>query len=156
MVITAEALRRIGMDRFGIPYEGSLVDITRRSPRVTIEARPVPAGPPVSAVGDVRLDCPPLPRSVEQGPVTLHAAMNGHANLRAARAPAFERPLDGSVQVLDAGLTVDRGENDAVMTRRWRYVIFPAASGRLTVPPLAVTILTPAGERKTLRCAAQT
>jgi hypothetical protein len=90
------------------------------------------------------------------GPIELNASMSGRANLRAASAPAFERPVDGSVQVADAGFGVDRRNNDAVMTRRWRYIIFPARSGRLVIPPLLATLLTSAGERQLLRCEAQT
>ena len=82
--------------------------------------------------------------------------MTGRANLRAATAPAFEHPVDGSVRLVDAGVSVDRRSDDVVMTRRWRYVIFPARSGRLTIPPLEATVLTPSGERRTLRCAVQT
>jgi hypothetical protein len=96
-----------------------------------------------------------LPASVT-GPIALNASMTGHANLRSAEAPAFERAVDGTVQIVDAGFSVDRRNIDAVMMRRWRYVIFPARSGRLTIPPLTTTILTPAGERRLLRCAAQT
>jgi hypothetical protein len=155
MSINAEAIRRVGNDRFGIPYEGMLVEINRRSPQIVVNARPMPAGPPVSAVGDVVLQCDALPASAT-GPVTLRASMSGIANLRSAPAPAFETPLDGSVQVVDAGFSVDRRTDDAVATRRWRYVIFPARSGRLVVPPLTTTILTPAGERRTLRCESQT
>src|SRR5205807_224680 len=58
--------------------------------------------------------------------------------------------------VVDGGFSVDRRTDDAMATRRWRYVIFPAHAGRLVVPPLTTTILTPAGERHMLRCASQT
>ncbi len=155
MSINAEAIRRVGADRFGIPYEGMLVEINRRSPQIVINARPVPDGPPVSAVGDVSLQCAPLPATAS-GPIPFQVSMSGKANLRSAPAPAFETPLDGNVQVVDAGLSVDRRSEDGAATRRWRYVLFPAHAGRLVVPPLASTILTPAGERRTLRCAALT
>ncbi|HEV2722073.1 MAG TPA: hypothetical protein VG323_18780, partial [Thermoanaerobaculia bacterium] len=49
-------------------------------------------------------------------------------------------------------LTVDRTREDATMTRRWRYLMFPASRGMFTVPPLTATILTPAGTRTELRC----
>lgn len=155
MGISAETIRRIGEDRFGIPYEGMLVEVNRRSPQVVIHARPLPPGPPVSAVGDVALTCEPLAPSAG-GPIALYATMSGNANLRAALAPAFERPVDGSVQIVDAGFSIDRRREDAVMSRRWRYVIFPARSGRMTIPPLTATILTAAGEHRTLRCETQT
>jgi hypothetical protein len=153
--ITAEAVHRLGMDRFGIPLEGMLTEIDRRSPQLVIDARPLPPGPDVSAVGDVTLACDPLPKT-SSGPVAVTATMTGRANLRGAIAPAFEHPVDGNVQRVDAGVSIDRRSDDVVMTRRWRYLIFPARSGRLTIPPLAVRVLTPAGERRVLRCNAQT
>jgi hypothetical protein len=153
--ITAETVRRIGMDRFGIPLEGMLAEIDRRAPELAITSRPLPPGPPVSAVGDVTLACEALPKTTS-GPIALTAAMTGRANLRAATAPAFEHPVDGSVRLMDAGVSVDRRSDDVVMTRRWRYVIFPARSGRLTIPALEAIELMPSGERRTLRCAVQT
>ena len=153
--ITAETVRRIGMDRFGIPLEGMLAEIDRRAPELAIFARPLPPGPPVSAVGDLTLACEPLPKTTS-GPIALTAAMTGRANLRAATAPAFEHPVDGSVRLMDAGVSIDRRSDNVVMTRRWRFVIFPTRSGRLTIPPLEATVLTPNGERRTLRCAVQT
>jgi hypothetical protein len=38
------------------------------------------------------------------------------------------------------------------MTRRWRFLIFPATSGMFVIPPLTTAILTPAGVRRELRC----
>jgi hypothetical protein len=63
----------------------------------------------------------------------------------------FARPLDGSVQITEGGVTVERHE-EAVMKRRWKLLIFPANSGMFVVPPLTSTILTPAGVRRELRC----
>src|SRR5260221_3957244 len=72
--VTAETVRRLGMDRFGIPLEGMLAEVDRRSPRIVVNARPLPPGPPVSVVGDVTLACDTLPKTSSR-PVALTAAM---------------------------------------------------------------------------------
>jgi hypothetical protein len=82
----------------------------------------------------------------------VEVALVGRANLRAAAPPAFERPVDGSVQSIAGALTVDRKHDDATMVRRWQYLIFPAHSGEMVIPPLSATILTPAGARQQIRC----
>lgn len=154
MAVGAAVLRRVGTDRFGIPFEGMIADITRRSPEIVIQARPIPPGPAVSAVGDVTMNCNVAPQQ-SGGPVVVHAIVSGWANLRAAAPPVFERALDGEVQIADAGFVVDRGSAAARMTRRWRFMIFPARSGVITIPPIAFPIFA-GGERKTLRCAERT
>src|SRR5258708_6199279 len=61
--ITAETVRRIGMDRFGIPLEGMLAEIDRPAPGLAIFAPPLPPRPPVSAVGDPTLPFHPPPNT---------------------------------------------------------------------------------------------
>ena len=134
---------------FGL-FEGSVVDVHRRSSPLTIEARPIPPGPPVAAVGDVSLQCL-TPVQKNGGPVSMDVVMTGAANLRAVPPPAFARTADGSVQITEGGVSVQR-RAEAVMTRRWRFLIFPATSGMFVIPPLTTAILTPAGVRRELRC----
>ena len=38
------------------------------------------------------------------------------------------------------------------MSRRWRYLIFPASNGAMVIPPLATTALTSDGQRQNRRC----
>jgi hypothetical protein len=138
---------------FGNPFrlfEGSVVDVSRRSSPLTIEARPIPPGPPVAAVGDISLQCQ-TPVQKNGGPVAIDVVMTGAANLRAAPAPSFAQAVDGSVQIAEGLLSVQR-RDEAVMTRRWRYLIFPAASGMFVIPPLTAQTLTPAGVRREVRC----
>jgi hypothetical protein len=150
MSVEAQVMKRfIAGNPFGL-FEGSAVDIRRTSAPLSIDARPIPPGPAVSAVGDVSLQCQ-TPLQKNGGPVTIDVAMSGAANLRGSPPPAFATPLDGSVQINEAGVSVQRRE-EAVMTRRWRFLIFPASSGMFMIPPLATTILTPAGVRRELRC----
>jgi hypothetical protein len=134
---------------FGM-LEGTVVDVHRRCAPLTIDAQPIPPGPPVAAVGDLSLRCL-KPVQKNGGPVSIEVLLSGPANLRAAPPPAFVGVIEGSVQVADGGVSAQR-HDDAIMTRRWRFLIFPASSGMFVVPPLTTAILTPAGVRRELRC----
>jgi hypothetical protein len=147
--IEAVILRRIDTG-FGL-FEGSNFDLTRRSAPLIIEARPLPPGLPVDAVGDVTLACG-KPQQRGGGPVTMAVTMKGRANLRAALPPHWERPVDASVQIGERPMTVERTHDAATMTRTWSYTIFPARVGRFGVPPLVAHIFTSAGARQQLRC----
>ena len=152
--IEAQIMKRVDTgNAFGM-LEGTVVDVHRRSAPLMIEARPIPPGPPVAAIGDLSLRCL-TPLQKNGGPVSIDVLLSGAANLRAAPPPAFVSTLAGSVQVADGGVSVQR-HADAVMTRRWRFLIFPASSGMFVVPPLATAILTPAGVRRELRCEQRT
>jgi hypothetical protein len=149
MSIEGQIMRRSEMGNpFGL-FEGTIVDIHRRSAALTIEARPIPPGPPIATVGDVSMQCQ-APQQKSGGPVSIDVVMSGRANLRAAPPPAFARALDGSMQIGEKGVAVERREG--TMTRRWKFLIFPSSSGVFVVPPLVSTILTPAGDRRDLRC----
>jgi hypothetical protein len=138
---------------FGM-FEGTLVDVHRRSAPLTIDVRPIPPGPPVASVGDISLQCQ-TPAQKNGGPVSIDVQLTGRANLRAAPPPVFARSLEGSVQVVEEGVSVARRE-EAHMTRRWKFLIFPVSTGVFVIPPLATTILTPLGERRELRCEQRT
>lgn len=150
MSVEAQIMKRSERGNpFGM-FEGTVVDVHRRSSSLTIEARPIPPGPPVAAVGDVSLQCL-TPVQKNGGPVSIDVIMSGPANLRAAPPPSFAAPLDGSMQITQGGVTVNR-RDDGSMTRRWRFLIFPANSGMFVIPPLTMPILTSAGVRRELRC----
>jgi len=148
--LEAQIMKRTNLGNpFGL-FEGSIVDVHRRTSPLTIEARPIPPGPPVAAVGDISLQCS-TPVQKNGGPVSMDVVMTGAANLRAVPPPAFSRAVDGNVQTTEGGVSVQR-RDEAVMTRRWRFLIFPATSGMFVIPPLTTNILTPAGVRRELRC----
>jgi hypothetical protein len=134
-------------------FEASTYDITRRSAPLTVEVRPLPEGPPVDAVGDVTLTCT-KPVQQNGGPVAMTVMLRGRANLRAAVPPHWERPLDGSIQIGEKPMSVERTHEFAAMTRSWNYLMFPARAGRFEVPPLVAETFTSAGVRQTLRCEA--
>jgi hypothetical protein len=153
MSIEGQILKRSDIGNpFGM-FEGTLVDVHRRAAPLTIESRPVPPGVPVAAVGDVSMRCL-TPVQKNGGPVSVEVELSGRANLRAAAPPAFTRAVEGSVQIEEGGVSVQR--RDALMTRRWRFLIFPSSSGMFVIPPLATTILRSAGVRGEVRCEERT
>jgi len=153
LAIEAQIMKPLGSNLLRL-FEGSVVDVQRHSSPLTIEARPIPAGPPVAAVGDISLQCE-APVQKNGGPVVVGVIMTGAANLRAAPPPSFAQPVDGSVQIAEGAVSVQR-RDEAVMTRRWRFLIFPNSAGMFVIPPLTAQILTPAGVRRELRCEQRT
>jgi len=155
MGVNASIMKRI---RTGNPFdlfEGMEVDVHRRSGPINIHARPLPPGPPVAAVGDVVMRCG-IPVQRNGGPVALSVVLTGRANLRGAPPPAFDRKPDGTLQIIDKATSVDRHHDDATMTRRWEYLIFPAQTGEFTLPAMSTRVLNSMGAREDLRCAAMT
>jgi hypothetical protein len=148
--IEAQIMKPLGSGNPFRLFEGSVVDVSRRSSPLSIEARPIPPGPSVAAVGDISLECQ-TPVQKNGGPVAVDVIMTGAANLRAAPPPSFAQAVEGSVQIAEGTVSVQR-RDEAVMTRRWRYLIFPATSGMFVIPPLTAQTLTPAGMRHELRC----
>jgi len=151
MTVAAAIMRRTRVPNMFGEYEGTLTQVRRRSNGVTFEVRPIPAGPPVAVVGDVDMRCS-TPTQTNGGPVVIEVSMKGRANLRSIEPPRFAQPLDGTLQIGDARLGVDATHEDATMIRTWRYLLFPSRSGFMTIPPLTLMSLTPAGERRELRC----
>ena len=151
MAINAAVMRRVDTyDPFSV-FEGTMVEVRARSAPLRLDARPIPTGPTVDVVGDVDLQCF-APVQANGGPVSLDVVLGGRANLRAAKPPRFAQPLEGSVQISDRPLTVQRSHDEARMSRRWRYLIFPASDGAMVIPPLTATTLTSQGVRQERRC----
>jgi hypothetical protein len=131
-------------------FEGTIVEVRARSAPLRVDARPLPPGS-VDVVGDVDLQCF-APVQANGGPVSLDVVLSGRANLRAAKPPRFAQPPEGSVQISERPLTVQRTREEARMSRRWRYLIFPAANGAMVIPPLVETTLTSGGVLQERRC----
>ena len=137
-------------------FEGELVETSFTSAPITIAAKPLPPGPPVDVIGDVILRCEP-PRQSNAGPVVVPVSIVAEANLRGTPAPRFAEPIRGNVQIEGGEVTLSREEGSVVMSRNWRFLIFPARDGLLYVPPLTLRTFSPTtGQRKDLRCEAST
>jgi hypothetical protein len=151
LTIEAAVMRRIRRGPFAM-YEGELVETTFTSAPIELAVKPLPPGPPVDAVGDLSLICTnPVQRN--NGPVVLNVTLTGLGNVRAATPPHFETPIAGRVQLEGGEVSASRGETSFGMARQWRFLIFPAASGPLTIPPLTMRIFDPAkGARRDLQC----
>ncbi|HVT05702.1 MAG TPA: hypothetical protein VHL58_20290, partial [Thermoanaerobaculia bacterium] len=139
-------------DVFGMGgiFEGNVVEIRRRSQELQVNVKAVPEE--VDAVGDFSIRCT-KPAAPVTGPVKVEVTVNGRGNLRSARAPAWERALDGAVEVEELATRVDRSSDDVRMSRTWRFVIFPAHDGSFTIPSLRFRAFDPrTGTTKILRC----
>ena len=155
MEIEATILRRRNRGPFSI-FEGNIIEVAFASAPVWVDARDLPAGPPVSAVGDLTMRCT-APAQTNGGPVIIDALVSGTGNLRAAKAPEFLSTPAGDVQRIDRGVAVQRSGDSAIMNRQWQYVIFPAQSGTMKIPPLRLPVFSTAtDQRQMLECAAAT
>jgi hypothetical protein len=123
---------------------------------VTVDALPLPPGPPADVIGDVSLACS-RPAQKSGGPVVIDVSLAGRANLRAAPAPRWADEIAGDVQMQEGRVVVDKDSDDVRMTRTWKYLLFPERGGRLSIPPLVLTAYDPASDsRHTLRCESST
>jgi len=151
MEVAAEILRRDQDSPFSM-FEGSLVETRFPSASMMVDVRPLPADAASDVVGDLNLECT-FPQQHAGGPVTFTATLHGRANLRTAPPPKFLGKVDGDVEVQPLALKVDRVPDGVSMTRRWTFVIFPAASGTMTLPQLVTQAFNPQlGGREELRC----
>jgi hypothetical protein len=151
LTVEAAIMRRIRSGPFSM-FEGELVETTFTSAPVDLFVQPIPPGPPVDAVGDLRLSCaPPVQRN--NGPVVVQVTLSGIGNVRAATAPRLDGEVAGRVQVEGGEVTVSREDASFAMARHWRYLIFPAASAPMSIPPIEMRIFDPAtAQRRDLRC----
>jgi hypothetical protein len=152
MTVEASIMQRTRGGPFAM-FEGSVVETTFTSAPFDVDIKPLPAGPPVDAVGRLALRCDPATQR-NAGPVVLRATLEGVGNLRATAAPRFEGSIAGTVQTEGGQVTVNREDAIVSMSRRWQFLIFPSNPGPLQIPPLAMRVFVPeTGERRELRCA---
>jgi hypothetical protein len=149
--VEAAVMRRRRSGPFAL-FEGELIETVFTSAPLELDVKPLPPGPPVDAVGDLSLTCE-LPVQQNGGPVVLRATLSGVGNVRAATAPRFAKPIAGTLQIEGGEVVVSNEETSFGMARRWRYLIFPADSGELEIPPLTMRLFVPErGQREELRC----
>jgi len=155
MSVEASVMERLRGGPFAV-FEGNLIEVTFTSAPISISVKPVPPGPPVAAVGEAILACAP-PKQRNAGPVVVEATLRGSGNLRGAPPPQFQGRVAGVVEIEGGETSVSRDEGTIAMTRKWRYLIFPAKAGQLDIPPLTMTVFSPsASQRRELRCEAAT
>jgi BatD DUF11 like domain len=151
MEVNAQVMRRFDSGPASL-FEGSLVETGFDSAPLMIEARPLPPGPPPDVIGQVSLDCS-TPAQKPGGPVAMTVTMRGRANLRGVEPPRLDGAVDGEVQIQPSPLSVQRTAAGVTMLRKWQYLIFPARSGRMTVPSVVTTAFdTTAARTGLLRC----
>lgn len=149
--VEAAVMRRSRSGPFGM-FEGELIETSFTSAPVEIIAKPLPPGLPVDLVGDVTLACSP-PAQSNDGPVVINVTLQGVGNLRAAKEPRFDGAVAGRLQIEGGELTVTPPAGEFAMRRQWRYLLFPASSGTMTIPALTMTVFNPArGARQELVC----
>lgn len=158
MEMIVEVLRPI--EPFGMfgrggmsPFEGSVVEVRRRSPARSIEVLPIPGERPPDAVGSLELRCS-QPGVAPVGPVSIDVELVGKGNLRAAKVPAFTQPVAGRVEVQGGLVSVERRGEEIFMRRRWKLLLFPSRGGSFVIPTLAIDTWDPElRTRRTLQCA---
>jgi len=133
-------------------FEGNLAEVSYTSAPLAIDVQPLPPGPPVDAIGELTLEGHAKPQ-LRNGPVVVEVTLAGRGNVRAATAPRFDAPVAGNVQVESDPVVVTQDEAGVVMSRKWRYLLFPSATGTLTLPPLTMRVFDPSiGQRRELGC----
>lgn len=149
--VRLQTVERMGDLFGGFSFEGSLKEFRRTAPPMSLQVEPNPAGE-FDMVGEVTVRCS-RPRTSPNGLVQFSVDVEGRANLRSARAPRLAGPVDGRVEIQDRTTRVDRSAREVRMKRGWSYLIFPARSGTLRIPPVEWKIIDPAsGKVSRVRC----
>ncbi len=119
--------------------EGRVAEVRRRSGPISVSVSP--AAVAADAVGRFRMNRSE-PVVSPEGLVTFDVTVEGAGSLRSMPAPRLITPVEGEVEVQEAGSDVI-GRSPLRMRRVWRYVIFPRASGSLRIPSLETRTYVP-------------
>jgi hypothetical protein len=85
--------------------------------------------------------------------VVVQATLTGAANLRSVPAPRFRGSIRGDVRIEGGEVSTAFEAGHVIMTRRWRYLLFPEEAGLLEIPAMSLTTFLPSsGSRKVLQC----
>lgn len=139
--VRLQTVQRMGEVFGGFSFEGRLTELRRTAPPLALIVEPIPAGE-FDVVGEVTVRCS-RPRASPNGLVQFNVDVEGRANLRSARAPRMAGPMDARVEIQDRMTRVDRSTGEVRMKRGWSYIIFPARSGTLQIPPVEWRIFDP-------------
>lgn len=139
--VRLQTLERMGDLFSSFSFEGRLVEFRRTAPPLDLIVEPIPAGS-YDVAGEVTMRCS-RPRTSPNGLVHFNVDVEGRANLRSARAPRLAAPVSGRVEIQERTTRVDRSESEVRMKRGWSYIIFPARSGTLQIPPVEWMVVDP-------------
>jgi len=110
------------------------------SPRVRIEAQPLPENAPASfegAVGSYALTVTPDRTSLEVGEsLQLTVTVAGRGNLATLEAPPLSVPAAFDVYDPDVSTLLDRSGQTLSGSKTFRYVLIPRANGSFEIPPI--------------------
>jgi hypothetical protein len=155
VTLEAAIMRPIRRGPFSM-FEGNLIEANFTSAPLELDIQTIPPGPPVGATGTLSLECS-TPTQRNGGPVVVQLALSGRGNLRAASPPRFVQPPAAQVELVEGKVVAAREGESLDKTRRWTLLLFPARSGTLTIPDLALLTFDPAaGARRELRCTGRT
>lgn len=140
MEVGIEVIRPLS-DPFGSfgMLEGRVVDVKRRTAATPVVVKPLPSA--VDAVGAFTMGTT-APKPSPSGTVAFDVTVRGIGSLRGATAPRWLAPVDADVQIEELDSEIE-SRGPLTMTRRWRYVLFPRAAGRLVVPGLTLRAFDP-------------
>lgn len=124
---------------------------SRKTERVRIEVKPLPAGAPADftgAVGAYKLDWSVDPLDVNAGePMTVRITLTGRGDIE--RAPDIRPPLPDGFEIINAANTAQTVNAEGVWggEKRWEYIVIPSAPGEFEYGPLTFSYFNPRTSR---------
>ena len=121
------------------------------SPRVKIDARPLPAGAPASfngAVGSYAMTVVPDRTELQVGEsVTLTINLARRGNLATLDSPNLEVPAVFDQYDPDVSSLLDRAGRQLSGSKTYRYVLIPRSNGTFEIPSIEFSFFDPVAER---------
>ncbi len=134
------------------PYE----TIERASPRIQIDAKPLPAGAPSSftgAVGRYEMDAQITRTEVEVGePIQITVRLSGTGNLAMLEGPTIEAPGIFEAYDPEVETSINSSGRQVRGSKTFTYLLVPRSNGTFEFSPIAFTYFNPTTEQyQTLR-----
>lgn len=130
----------------------SSLDTTARVRSGTMQLEVVPRPEGVDLIGAFAMDCA-LGSRDGSGPVRIDVTVRGLGNLRSARPPRFAEDPGIVARPVSEPAEYRRKGDGVEMEKSWTWLLFPAESGELALPPLELRYYDPAREQtRVARC----
>ena len=117
------------------------------SPRVTIDARPLPSDAPVSfngAVGKYAMTVATDRTNINVGEsIQLTITIAGRGNLATLSSPEFSVPNSFDLYDPEVSSLLDRSGRELSGSKTFRYVLIPRSNGTFEIPPIEFTHFDP-------------